>query len=97
MNYNDFPILSNEEYNLMNEHFNNNHQTDRKTQLFKILTILNNCFNICIGLTSLYNLKINNAINNTKKCIEKNINNINSTFNIEITNTKTILRKERNV
>ena len=91
MNYNDFPILSNDEYNLLNEHFNINQPKDKPTVLNNLLEKLNICFSFCIGLTNKYNVKINIAINNTKNQIEKIKNNLTATFNLTSTKNNSVL------
>lgn len=90
MNYNDFPILSNEEYNLMNQHFNNEHTTDRKTQVDKIFSLLDSAYNICVGLSNKHNFKITKSITTFSQTILKVKNNFTATFNLNTNSNKTV-------
>ena len=90
MNYNDFPILSNDEYKFLNEQYSLNPSFDRKTYLFKICTELLSCINICVGLNGRFNSKICYTISDSKQVLEKILNNLTSTFNISMSSQKEI-------
>lgn len=81
MNYNDFPILSNDDYKLMEEHFENKPKENRLFYLSEVLSILNIAYNTCIGLSKVYNQNIRKEISKTKNTVEKIKNNLSSIFN----------------
>lgn len=90
MKYNDFPILNNDEYNLINSHFFNTEKFDRKTTLIKICNNISCCKNLCLELSSKHNLKIRNAINHTYEILNKLNENLSSSFNLNILPNNTI-------
>jgi len=84
MNYNDYPILKNEEYNILKQHFSTSQQLDRKTILIKICNEIISCKNICLTLENLYNSKIKKSVENTFIILTKLYDNFSSTFNINL-------------
>lgn len=85
MKYEDFPILQNEQYNLINEQFANR-KYNRKT----ITTLLSNQISCCLNSFRIaetnYNKKISTALVETQTILNKQINNLSSLFNIQIQN-----------
>lgn len=79
MNYNDFPILSNEEYSLISQHFSQK-KFDRKTTLFQINKHLITCKTSHINNIDKLNKKTVQALNNSYNLIEKTLKNLNSLF-----------------
>lgn len=90
MNYNDFPILTNQEYQLMNENFSTI-QPNRKAQISKICFEINTCKNSTLTLSNKFNKKICDSLNQTHTTLEKLLNNLTSTFNINETSNNTIV------
>jgi len=89
MNYNDFPILNNEDYKLINEQFNQTQVFDRKTQASKIYIELINLKNSSFKELNSYNKKILSALNTTIKTTTKLIDNLISLFNTPQTDHNT--------
>lgn len=90
MNYEDFPILSNQEYELINSHFSKREKFDRKTILNKICNELIICKNICLESKSKYNKKICSALEKSLIILNKLNQNISSCFNIVNSQSQTM-------
>lgn len=93
MDYNDFPILNNDQYKTISEHFLLNKTFDRKSFLFKICNELKNCSNAFLHLPNNYNKKVKDALNFSKTILIKWQNNFISTFNINTLSSQTILNE----
>jgi len=90
MIYNDFPILNDNDYKLLNEHFSLQ-QFNRKNIINQLCNELNVVANICLEIKNSHNNKIKTAIENTQKTVSKLFDNFSSLFNIYPTTSKTIL------
>ena len=86
MTYNDFQILNNDEYNFINSHYQSLQMFNRKNTLLTICNQINTCKSFCMGLDKAYNKRINNALNLTFNLLDKNLNNLLSTFTLNISN-----------
>lgn len=84
MNYNDFQILSNEEYEIINNHFLQTQKHDRKTLLNEICLTIVNCRNSCHNFYNNVGLKLKTALNECLAILSKIYENYSTTFNIEI-------------
>lgn len=84
MNYNDFPILNNDEYNLINNHYLNKTIFDRKKLLSQINNEIINCINLSFNIQANFNLKIRKSIENMHKNLVKIQTNLTTTFNLDI-------------
>lgn len=84
MNYNDYPILSDLDYSIINEQFKSNSQFDRKKDLFQICTQIHHCINICNGIEPKYNQRIQHSIKTCISTLSKILSNLSSIFNINI-------------
>ena len=84
MNYNDFPILNNEEYNLLNEHYSSLYPFNRKELINNLCLEINICCNTCLKLSNQFNPQIRNSINNSHQTLIKLFNNFSSLFNVQI-------------
>ena len=84
MTYNDFPILNNETYKLMNEYFSLQEPFNRKSIINNICNDLNYVLNACLDIKKQHNSKISKCINNTLNIVSKNLNNLSSLFNVSI-------------
>lgn len=82
MIYDDFQILSNEEYQILNSNFNKNKQFDRKTIITKICQKNLSCQSICLNIEKDYNIKIKNSLVESISKLKKIQENICSTFNV---------------
>ncbi|MBE5741101.1 MAG: hypothetical protein E7351_01020 [Clostridiales bacterium] len=90
MEYNDFPILNNEEYRIINEQYSISQTQDRKSLLYKITHLLRDCKNMCSTLDRKLNQKIVTAISTAKKEIDKISDNLSSYFPQKTENQSTI-------
>lgn len=90
MIYNDFQILNDEKYKLMNEHFTKSKLNDRQVTLTEICHDLIVCRDTCLHISSKFNVKLRKAVEETNNVITKTFDNFSSLFNINIKpNTKT--------
>lgn len=80
MNYEDFPILSNNDYELLKQEFSIPKQ-NREKALIKVLSLLLS-FCTCNITSKKLNTKILNTINQTKQVCIKIENNFSSLFNL---------------
>lgn len=88
MNYNDFPILNNEQYDLLQQNYNSN-KTDRNTHINHILINLHECKFTCLNIKDC-NKNITVAISNTLTTIDSIINNFNTLTNAPLNTTTTL-------
>ena len=82
MNYNDFPILNNNEYTFLNEQFQKT-KFNRKDILTEACTILNLIVNVNLSNKEKFNNKISIAINKAIETSNKWLNNFSSQFSIK--------------
>ena len=82
MNYNDFPILNNEDYLLINSHYENKVPFDRKKNLYKIISTISLAKTICCNLANKYNSQIQKEIANIFTTFTKLEDNLISIFNL---------------
>ena len=80
MSYNDFQILSNEEYAILNNQFLARQNFDRNATIFQIKSTLNSCKNSCLSIANKYNTRIKSEIEQTHKKLNKILENFNSLF-----------------
>ena len=88
MDYNDFPIMKDEEYKLLNEQFTSFKTFDRKTHVHRICCELNLLNNISFDSLKNYNNKIKATTINFSKTLTKIQTNITSTFSVNISTKK---------
>ena len=88
MNYNDFPILSNEEYQLLNSHFSTSNISSRKDILFKILNEISNCKNLCFNIEQKQNFKLKTSLEFSFNTLTKLENNLSTSFNLKTTSSQ---------
>ena len=84
MEYNDFPILNDEEYKFLENKFKENVSFNREEKTFFIFNNLLALFNCCPMLIVKSNRNIKESLLKAKTEIEKLIENFNSTFNFKI-------------
>lgn len=89
MEYQDFPILNNLDYQLINTNYNTNKE-NKKNIISNICNKINTILLSLFHLNNLYNSTINNEINNHKKLLTKTQNNLSNLFNIQTQPTETI-------
>lgn len=84
MMYNDFQILNNDEYNLINEQYSH-HQASTQTDIINNLFLqLDECKSFCFGLNKYVNKRIQNALVFAKNELDKLIYNINVSYKVSV-------------
>lgn len=91
MNYNDFPILTNLDYELINKQYSNE-TFDRKNQLTKICQNLDLCRQVCFEIEHFHNIKVKTSLQNTFSTTTKLLDNLTCTFNISISKKNEIFK-----
>ena len=94
MQYNDFPILNDEEYKFLQNKFCENISFDREEKTFLIFSNLNDLLNSATLLIAKSNKIVRESLINAKQKLEKLVENFNSTFNFKINKTEI---KEKNL
>ena len=89
MNYLDFPILTDSEYNLLNEHYNKT-TFERKKIIAQICHELNLQQTFCIDKKSRYNSNTTKNIEQAIVVCSKLYNNFSSQFNIQSTKISSV-------
>lgn len=82
MNYNDYPILSDEQYKLMQDKFNEQNYFDRKENSYSIYLNLKECTNSITFLYQKVNAQICEQLKIAKQSLEKATSNFEATFNL---------------
>ena len=82
MEYNDFPILDDARYKLMQDKFNEQFAFDRKENVFLIYLELNQCSDAIPLLFSQVNAQICEQLKLAKQNLDKLISNFEATFNL---------------
>lgn len=90
MNYDDFPILDDSKYKLINEQYQNTNSFDKQTMLVRICASLNSCYLFCLNSHNKYNTKIVKTIKESQDVLIKLFNNFTTYFNIKIQPCKTV-------
>lgn len=85
MNYNDFPILANDDYNILKNEYLNKIKSETNDNVSKVFSILVLCKNICFGLNPTYNIKIQRCTNNIKNDLSKLLDDLKFTFKLNET------------
>lgn len=83
MNYEDFPILTNEQYHFLNEHYETK-SFNKKQIIQEICNQLNGLIYFS-NLDNIYNSKIQTSIKEAKLKLTENIDTIESLFNLKPT------------
>lgn len=83
MNYNDFPILNNNQYEFLNIQFLQNKEFNRKSILNEICNDLCTCKFSCFAIDNGYNIKIKAALKHGSSILTKLYENLTSTFSIQ--------------
>ena len=91
MKYNDFQILNNEQYYIINQEFSNNEEQDKKTIINSICEELNKIVGLCFSLSNQHNQHINKEIDETINTLVKIKNNLIETFNLKSATTINIV------
>lgn len=90
MLYNDYQVLNDDEYQIINLHYQ---QTKPQTQseiVNKLFVNFDQCKSYCFGLSSRVNKRIQVVLNNAKAEFEKLISNINISFKLNTKTTKVV-------
>lgn len=88
MEYNDFPILNNNEYKIINEHLLQSSHFCRSSLTLNICNNLSYCISLCDSNRIQLNHNIKNVLFQTKQTMQKILENIKETFNIKLTNSQ---------
>lgn len=88
MEYNDFPILDDARYKLMQDKFNEQFAFDRKENVFLIYSNLCECNLACISLYNKLNKSICDCLKQNRPKLELAISNLEATFNLHINKTE---------
>lgn len=83
MEYNDFPILTNDEYNKMKNEYLNKLSNKNEIYISDICINLFDCINICNGLNSNYDKTLRTIIENAKIELNELYSNISFSYKIE--------------
>lgn len=83
MEYNDYPILTDEQYKLLNEQFLATPNT-RKENVFKIFCAIAELINATPILQTKVNLNIFNSLAFAEKEMQKCLSNLKANFNLEL-------------
>lgn len=85
MNYNDFPILNDEEYFLIQAQYESL-PWNRNEKVYAIFLTLQQSLNMCYAIKENFNNKIKSALNQSKQIVEKILYNLSNVFNFKSTN-----------
>ncbi len=85
MNYDDFPLLKNNDYEILSQHYSELKQ-DKKTIIYLICSELICCANSCPSISNSLNHKSQIALNESRHLFEKLANNLTNLFNLSIEN-----------
>lgn len=88
MNYNDYPILEEEQYKFLQEKFSESFAFDRKESTFLIYSALQECANACPQLYPKVNKALADCLKQCKGELDKAISNLEATFNLHTNNTE---------
>ena len=88
MEYNDFPILDNSQYKLMQDKFNEQFSFDRKETVFIIYSSLTECNFTCTLLYAKLNKTICESLKQSNEKLELAISNLEATFNLHLNKTE---------
>ncbi len=83
MMYEDFKILNDDQYNLISEQLQNQKICSQAEIANKLFLTLDQCKSFCFGLNNQVNKRIQNALLYARNQLDKLINNVNISFNID--------------
>ena len=89
MKYEDFPILSTEQYHILNTHYNKNETPNRNSIVSKICLQIQDTISLFSDSNN-YNFKIQTTISESKQTLLKILDNLSSLFNTQTTKTESI-------
>lgn len=89
MEYNDFQILSNEQYDMLNKQYLNNENIEMDI-LNNLFLNFDQCKSFCFGLSNKVNKQIQHSLAYARQEYDKLINNLNQTFSISAHTPQTI-------
>ena len=90
MNYEDFPILKNNEYSFLHEQYLSKPPQNRESLIQQICNEIIFYLNNCSFIKTSYNNKINQAIKLSHQTLTKHLNNLSSLFSIQTISTQNI-------
>ncbi len=83
MNYNDFPILNENEYKFLENKYNNKKYFNREENIYIIFSMLNDCINAAPFLLLEVNAPIKDCLIDVKAQLEKINENLTAIFNFK--------------
>lgn len=95
MNYDDFQLLTDSEYFLINSHYSSSSKTNHQELINEICDALFVCTNYCKTINGKLNLKLQKIFNETNQKLDLILNNLISTFNIS--NTQNLNNEKPNI
>lgn len=90
MMYEDFKILNDDQYNLISEQLQNQKICSQAEIANKLFLTLDQCKSFCFGLNNQVNKRIQNALLYARNQLDKLINNVNISFNIDAHSTQIV-------
>lgn len=90
MLYNDFNILDDGEYQIINLHYQQSKPQTQSEIVNKLFVNFDQCKSFCFGLNKCVNKRIQAVLVNAKSEFEKLISNVNTTFKIDAKTTKVV-------
>ena len=90
MNYDDFPILNDEGYEILKKNYSTPSKPNRRDLVFKICQTLSNLVCSCFEFEDVYNKKIITSIEQTKEILLKHMDNFTELFNIKLEGNKKV-------
>ena len=81
--YEDFKILNDDQYKLISEQLQNQKICSQAEIANKLFLTLDQCKSFCFGLNNQVNKRIQNALLYARNQLDKLINNVNISFNID--------------
>lgn len=95
MNYDDFQLLTDSEYFLINSHYSTSLKPNNQELINEIYNTLFVCTNYCKTINEKLNLKLQKILNETNQKLDLILNNLISTFNVS--NTKNFVNEKFNI
>lgn len=88
MNYEDYPILKNEEYKLLNDKYSQTFSFNKNAILHKICLEIQQCLSSCSHINNSFNMKTLETIRKSNQTLEKTLNNLKEMFSIPLQSIK---------
>lgn len=90
MLYNDYQVLNDDEYQIINLHYRQSQPHTQSEIVNKLFINFDQCKSYCFGLNNCVNKRIQAVLLNAKTEFEKLISNVNTTFKLNATTSKVV-------